>query len=299
MLSEARRHVGDEVDHPAAEAPLVVVPADDLGALRAEHQGQRGVDDRRVRVALEVGGHQLLVADGQDAFQLAARGLVQRRVDVLHRRRLAELDDQLDAEILPRQLAWVLDAEELDAAAVDVDGVVLRRDRLRQGSECRVVLQQMGERVSVADVIDRDEIDVRIELERRTKDVAADATKAVDADLYSHATLRTAPLKLFEYLTGGEAGPNVRRTCGRDPAAGHSHSPAAAFASGGSPPTSTASCAPPARRDSAPGTKCATSPSRAAPPATTRASRPPPAFRWPPPAGVPCRWPCRCSPSRS
>src|SRR6266851_2979992 len=96
MLSEVRRHVGDEVDHPAAEAPLVVVPADDLGALRAEHQGQRGVDDRRVRVALEVGGHQLLVADGQDALQLAARGLVERRVDVLHRRGLAELDAEVD-----------------------------------------------------------------------------------------------------------------------------------------------------------------------------------------------------------
>ena len=143
------------------------------------------------------------------------------------------LDHQVDAQVLPRQLARVLDAEELDAAAVDVDDVVLRRDRLRQGAEARVVLQQVGEGVSVADVVYGDEVDVRLELERRAKDVAADASKAVDADLYTHA-LRTAPLnQKCKDLTGGEAGPNVRRTCARDPGTGHSHSSAGASADGG------------------------------------------------------------------
>ena len=87
--------------------------------------------------------------------------------------------------------------------------------------------------MSVADVVYGDEVDVRLELERRAKDVAADASKAVDADLYTHA-LRTAPLnQQCKDLTGGEAGPNVRRTCVRDPGAGHPHSSAGASADGG------------------------------------------------------------------
>jgi len=47
--------------------------------------------------------------------------------------------------------------------------------------------------MSVADVIDGDKIDVRFELECRAKDVAADASKAVDADLYSHASCGPLP----------------------------------------------------------------------------------------------------------
>src|SRR5207237_5829991 len=47
-------HVGDQVDHPAAEPPLVVVPADDLGCALTERDGQRRIDYRRGGVGLEV-----------------------------------------------------------------------------------------------------------------------------------------------------------------------------------------------------------------------------------------------------
>ena len=49
------RHVLHEIRNPAAVAPLVVVPSDDLHELVPHHHGAEGVDDRRTRVALVVG----------------------------------------------------------------------------------------------------------------------------------------------------------------------------------------------------------------------------------------------------
>src|SRR5947207_15958721 len=57
----ARRHVTNQVLHPVREAPLVVVPGEDLGQVAVDHLGERGVDDGRVRVAAEVDRDQLLV----------------------------------------------------------------------------------------------------------------------------------------------------------------------------------------------------------------------------------------------
>ena len=55
FFSGMRRHVLHEVRNPAAVAPLVVVPSDDLHELVPHHHGAEGVDDRRTRVALVVG----------------------------------------------------------------------------------------------------------------------------------------------------------------------------------------------------------------------------------------------------
>src|SRR5205823_280094 len=75
--SEGRAHQGDQVDHAAAEAPLVVVPAHDLGPVLTQHRGQRRIDDRGVRVGLKIRRDQLLVGDAEDPAQLAARGLLE------------------------------------------------------------------------------------------------------------------------------------------------------------------------------------------------------------------------------
>src|SRR5688572_14181427 len=45
----------DQVGDAAAEAPLVVVPGDDLDQRSANHHRHRGVDDRRAAIAAEVG----------------------------------------------------------------------------------------------------------------------------------------------------------------------------------------------------------------------------------------------------
>src|SRR5688572_17284497 len=74
-------HVGDQVRDPAAVAPFVVVPGDDLDHVAAQHHRRFGVDDRGARVAAEVGRHQRLVGDAEDALERAGgrgpEGIVQ------------------------------------------------------------------------------------------------------------------------------------------------------------------------------------------------------------------------------
>src|SRR5438876_10927787 len=45
LAAVARGHVADQVLHPVREAPLVVVPGEDLGQVAVDHLGERGVDD--------------------------------------------------------------------------------------------------------------------------------------------------------------------------------------------------------------------------------------------------------------
>src|SRR5438270_37382 len=338
--SEAGGHEGDQVDHPAAEPPLVVVPGDDLRPVIPLHEGQRRVDDGRVRVVLEVGGDELLAADGEDPAQRPAGRLVEGGVDLLNGRlalqlhgqvddrdvqqrhpeghaleaalelrqhlrdgavgagrgrddvvgggsRTAEvlvgqvlqllvrrvgvdgahhsplnaeavvehldhrdqavrraapvgddvhlggvvgvlvhahhegvvlvgrrrrddhllgaatvdvdprlvgvgeeagrLDHDLDAEVPPLEPGRVALAEEADGAVADAYGVAVRADGRAEGPQRRVVLQKMGEGVSVADVVDGDDLEVRVELGGRPVDVPADPAEPVDPHFDGHA----------------------------------------------------------------------------------------------------------------
>ena len=53
-VRRALGHVVQQVLHAVREAPLVVVPGEDLGQVAVDHLGERRVHDRRVRVAAEV-----------------------------------------------------------------------------------------------------------------------------------------------------------------------------------------------------------------------------------------------------
>src|SRR4051794_31608773 len=57
----------DQVGDPAAVAPLVVVPGDDLDHRAAEDHRREAVDDRAPAVALEVHRHERIVRDAEDA----------------------------------------------------------------------------------------------------------------------------------------------------------------------------------------------------------------------------------------
>ena len=76
--------------------------------------------------------------------------------------------------------------DDLEEILADGDAAVPGLDRLIQVAENRVVLQQMGQRLGVGQIVDRDEIDVRLLLEGRAHDVAADAAEPVDTDLDCH-----------------------------------------------------------------------------------------------------------------
>src|SRR5574337_130030 len=89
--SQALGHVGHEVGHAAAVAPLVVVPGDDLHEVAAEDHAGRGVDDRGAAVAAEVARDEGLVRDAEDARQWAGGGRAEGRVELLDRRLPVEL----------------------------------------------------------------------------------------------------------------------------------------------------------------------------------------------------------------
>ena len=96
------------------------------------------------------------------------------------------LEDDVDAEVLPRQLRRIAHGEHLELLAVDADAIVPGFDPGVQVAEHRVVLEQMGERMRAGDVVDGDEIDV-LGAQCGAHDVATDPTEAVDPDLYRHA----------------------------------------------------------------------------------------------------------------
>ena len=96
------------------------------------------------------------------------------------------LEDDVDAEVVPRQGRRVLLREDLDLAAVD------DRARRRCARRCpgrpvgRVVLEQQRVHLGVDQVVDGDDFDVRRALDDRLERLAADAAEAVDADAGRH-----------------------------------------------------------------------------------------------------------------
>ena len=96
------------------------------------------------------------------------------------------LDHDVHPEVSPGKLGGILVTQELHRVAVHVDGIALDLDRRGKGAEGGVVLEQVAERLGVADIVHRDDLEVRLQVPGRAIDVAADASEAVDADLECH-----------------------------------------------------------------------------------------------------------------
>jgi hypothetical protein len=131
-------------------------------------------DDRQVR---SLGGR-------RDDDLLRARGDVLRR-GVAVGEQSRRLEDDVDAQRFPRKLGRILDGQHLELVLVHRDAVPLRGDVRVEVAEYRVVLQQMGQRVGVRQVIDRHDIDAAV-AHRGAHDVAADAAEPVDPHLDCH-----------------------------------------------------------------------------------------------------------------
>jgi len=86
-------------------------------------------------------------------------------------------------------LPWGELGERLDRRAVDDDVVVVVLDGRVEAARDRVVLQQVGERLVVGEVVHCDDLEVGALGESGAEVVAADAAEAVDADLYGHRCL--------------------------------------------------------------------------------------------------------------
>ena len=96
------------------------------------------------------------------------------------------LDHDVDAELAPGQGGRVALGEDLELLAVGDDRVAVDLDPAGVAAEDRVVLEQVGHRRRVDQVVDGDEVDVRVRLLGGAEDVAPDTAETVDADLHSH-----------------------------------------------------------------------------------------------------------------
>src|SRR5262249_20116323 len=99
------------------------------------------------------------------------------------------LDHDVHLEVLPRQLGRVALGQALDGGAGYLDALVGVPDGLRQYAEDAVVLEQMRHGGDVAEVVERDDLDVVPALLRGAPEVAADPAEAVDANSDGHPGL--------------------------------------------------------------------------------------------------------------
>ena len=168
-----------------------------------EHLGERREAVRRARrvrddvvalgvVVLLVDAHDergvLIGRRRGDQHLLGAGRDVLARVGRL-REEAGRLDDDVDAQLAPRQVRGVALRERLDRLAVDDDVVVVVVDGGVETTGDRVVLEQVRERLVVGEVVHGDDLEVGALGEGGTEVVAADAAEAVDADLYGHGCL--------------------------------------------------------------------------------------------------------------
>jgi hypothetical protein len=93
----------------------------------------------------------------------------------------AALEDQLHAEVFPGELGRVALREHADLLPVDGEAVLVGLHVAREGAVHGVVLEEVGERPRVGDVVHRDELE-RALVEAGAEHVPADAAEAIDAD---------------------------------------------------------------------------------------------------------------------
>ena len=96
------------------------------------------------------------------------------------------LEDDVDAEVAPRQCRRVPLGQDPDLAAVDDDRAVAGLDLAVIGAIRRVVLEQQGVHLGIDEVVDGDDLHVRRALDERLERLAADTAEAVDADADCH-----------------------------------------------------------------------------------------------------------------
>src|SRR5262245_33118647 len=158
---QPRRDVGDQVGHPAAVAPLVVVPGDHFDHRAADDHRRLAVDDRGSLVALEVHRHERLVRHAEDALEPAVGGIPEGLVQLLDRRLAADLGGEVDDADRRRRHAQA-EAVEPALEVRDDEGERLRgtgrgRDDVlaRRSRAARVLVRDVEDALVVGVAVDR------------------------------------------------------------------------------------------------------------------------------------------------
>ena len=101
---------------------------------------------------------------------------------VFARKAARRLHHDLHAEVAPRNVGGIGRGENAQRFAVDGDAIVRMADRVRDRVMHRVVLQQIRQRGRIGEIVDGDEFDAGIALERGTQHVASDAPETIDTN---------------------------------------------------------------------------------------------------------------------
>ena len=155
-------HRAGRVKHAVGEAPFVVVPGSDLHKTIAGDLRQRGVEDRAVVIAVEVGGDEKLVVVAEDAGEVfGLGGGLHEGVDFLDARVALGDEGEVDEADVDRRDA---DGEAVEQAvelrkheAHGLGCAGLRRDHGKRGSAsaAHVLVIDVGEDLVVRVGVDR------------------------------------------------------------------------------------------------------------------------------------------------
>src|SRR5579862_8316920 len=157
-----------------------------------------------IRGARSIGDHMMLrrvirlVVHAQHDREIRIGGrsgdnhLLHRPADVLASLRAGSektggLDHDIRAHRSPVESGRIFHAKHFETLAVHGDRVVRMRHFIRKIAEYGIVLQEVRERFRVGNIVHRYDLDRRI-AQRRTKDIAADASETVDSHFHWHSS---------------------------------------------------------------------------------------------------------------
>ena len=96
------------------------------------------------------------------------------------------LDNEVHVQLAPLQVLRVLLVEDLDAVAVDGDGVIVVGNLAVEATQYGVVLQQVRESLVIGQVVDGNDLKVVVGPVNCVEEVTTNAAKAVNAYAGSH-----------------------------------------------------------------------------------------------------------------
>src|SRR5690606_4504938 len=135
----------------------------------------------------------VLASRRRDQHPVRTRLEMRRRL-LLRREEARALEDDVDAEALPRQLRRVALLTDANPVAGDDEILAIDRDFERERPVRRVIAGQMRVRARVAEIVDRDDRDLvrSLALVERAQDVAPDAAVTVDRYFDRHVCLSSS-----------------------------------------------------------------------------------------------------------
>ena len=181
----------DRGHHSLPEAELLVEHLDHrsetVGGAGGVREDVVGVGPVAVLVHAHHDGQVLALRRGGDDHLAGAGGEVLSGV-LAGGEDAGGLDDDADSQPIPAEGGGVAFAEDPDppfrtARRGGHDLVPFDRDRALEGTGHRVVFQEVGQGGGIGQVVDGDDLDVRVVLDR-AEDVPSDPAESVDADAH-------------------------------------------------------------------------------------------------------------------